>query len=167
MTKKEIEKFLDNTKVYVDGKSKEIQEKLFSLGYKWYDGCTKVNYTEAPFLYINQAHYISRGRDMCIFIEHWHREISVEEILSLELTKPTYRPFMTQEECWNEMFKHQPFGWIKAKGSGSPRLIGNIYLNIDEEVYIVWAYNGVVNSASDAFYNYTFADGTPFGIKED
>ena len=46
-------------------------------------------------------------------------------------------------------------------------LIGNIYLNIDEEVYIVWAYNGVVNSASDVFYNFTFADGTPFGIKED
>ena len=34
MTRKEIDKFLANTKVYVAGKSKEIQEKLFSLGYK-------------------------------------------------------------------------------------------------------------------------------------
>lgn len=165
MTQKEINKFLANTKVYVVGKSEEIQKKLFSLGYKWYDECTKVSYTEAPFLYINQAHYISPGRDMCIFIEHWHREISAEEILSLEPTDG-YRPFKDIEECWNEMLKHQPFGWVKAKDSGSPRLIGNIYLNIDEEVYIVWASNGVVNSASDAFYNYTFADGTPFGIKE-
>ena len=81
--------------------------------------------------------------------------------------EPKYRPFKEIEECWNEMLKHQPFGWIKAKDSGSPMLIGNIYLNIDEEVYIVWAYNGSVYSASDAFYNFTFADGTPFGIKED
>ena len=81
--------------------------------------------------------------------------------------EPEYRPFKDIEECWNEMLKHQPFGWIKAKDSGSPMLIGNIYLNIDEEVYIVWAYNGSVYSASDAFYNYTFADSTPFGIKED
>ena len=26
--------------------------------------------------------------------------------------EPKYRPFKTQEECWNEMLKHQPFGWI-------------------------------------------------------
>ena len=24
-----------------------------------------------------------------------------------------YRPFKNQEECWNEMLKHQPFGWVK------------------------------------------------------
>ena len=35
----------------------EIQKKLFLFGYKWYDRCTKVNHTDAPFLYINQAHY--------------------------------------------------------------------------------------------------------------
>ena len=27
----------------------------------------------------------------------------------------TYRPFETKEECWNEMLKHQPFGWLKSK----------------------------------------------------
>ena len=27
-------------------------------------------------------------------------------------TKPTYRPFKDNEECWNEMLKHQPFGWL-------------------------------------------------------
>lgn len=26
-----------------------------------------------------------------------------------------YRPFKSQEECWNEMLKHQPFGYIKGK----------------------------------------------------
>ena len=29
--------------------------------------------------------------------------------------EPKYRPFKTQEECWQEMMKHQPFGWIKSK----------------------------------------------------
>lgn len=27
-----------------------------------------------------------------------------------------YRPFKDAEECWTEMLKHQPFGWIKCKG---------------------------------------------------
>lgn len=166
MTKEEINKFLANTKIYVAGRSGEIQKKLFSLGYKWISGSAEVEHTESPFLFIYPNMSFSRCSDMVYFSNNIKREISAEEILSLELTKPTYRLFKTQEECWNEMLMHQPFGWLKAKDSRSPRLIGNIYLNIDEEVYIVWAYNGVVNSASDAFYNYTFADGTPFGIKE-
>ena len=167
MTKEEINKFLANTKIYVAGKSEEIQKKLFSLGYKLISGLTGVGHAESPFLFIYPNMSFSRCSDMVYFSNNIKREISAEEILSLELTKPTYRPFKTQEECWNEMLKHQPFGWLKAKDSESPRIIGNIYLNIDEEVYIVWASNGVVNSASDAFYNFTFADGTPFGIKED
>lgn len=28
--------------------------------------------------------------------------------------KPKYRPFKDKEECWEEMQKHQPFGWLKA-----------------------------------------------------
>ena len=27
-----------------------------------------------------------------------------------------YRAFESQEECWNEMMKHEPFGWIKSPG---------------------------------------------------
>ena len=168
MTKKEIEKFLDNTKVYVDGKSAEIQKKLFSFGYCWWgSGIQEIFNLAMPFLFIHDDRSITHTNDMELFSNHRFREITADKILSLEITEPSYRPFKTQEECWNEMFKHQPFGWIKAKDSGNPRLIGNIYLNIDEEVYIVWTYNGVVNSASNTFYNYTFADGTPFGIKED
>ena len=30
-------------------------------------------------------------------------------------SEPSYQPFKDAEECWNEMFKHQPFGWIKTK----------------------------------------------------
>lgn len=27
--------------------------------------------------------------------------------------EPKYRPFANAEECWAEMQKHQPFGWLK------------------------------------------------------
>ena len=27
----------------------------------------------------------------------------------------SYRPFKDAEECWKEMEKHQPFGWVKDK----------------------------------------------------
>ena len=52
MTKEEIKKFLDNTKVYVNGKSKEIQEKLFSFGYTW-NWDNRVKFTKEPFLFIS------------------------------------------------------------------------------------------------------------------
>lgn len=80
--------------------------------------------------------------------------------------EPKYRPFKTQEECWNEMLKHQPFGWLKGKMSKNISLIGNIYIN--KEIWITWATNEKnVYSASDLFNNFTFIDETPFGIKED
>ena len=65
MTKEEIRKFLDNTKVYVNGKSKEIQEKLFSFGYKWLaTNSTEVSNIERPFLFICSNGYISYTSDI-------------------------------------------------------------------------------------------------------
>lgn len=144
--------FLANTKVYVNGKSKEIQEKLFSLGYEWLDGDTNVCHTKSPFLYMSSSMTFTMGNDMEHFSERILREISAEEILSLELTETTYRPFKDAKECWNEMLKHEPFGWIKSKNEN--------YLNV----------LGSINNAKNYQYifdNFTFADGTPFGIKED
>ena len=55
MTLKEIRKIIDNTKVYVNGKSKEIQEKLFSFGYGWdFGNNTEVSNMDKPFLFIYQ-----------------------------------------------------------------------------------------------------------------
>lgn len=93
MTQKEIEKFLAKTKVYVNGKSEEIQEKLFSFGYKWNNGNTKVDSIESPFLFIHKDMSFTRSSDMKLFIEYPYREISADEILSIELTEPSYRPF--------------------------------------------------------------------------
>lgn len=84
MTQKEIDKFLADTKVYVAGKSKEIQEKLFSLGYEWCGKVNKVHLTEKPFLFIHHNHKeITWGNDMQEFTTHDFREITAEEVLSL------------------------------------------------------------------------------------
>lgn len=160
MTLKEIRKILDNTKVYVNGKSKEIQEKLFSFGYKWYhNNSTKVSNTEKPFLFIYKKDDIACSSDMDYFTEHENREIIAEEILSLEITEPSYRPFKSQEECFEEMQKHNPFGWIKSK-------MGNIF-NIIALYHDEIKLNECEYGYSELFENYMFMDGTPFGIKED
>ena len=149
----EIRKYLDDTKVYVNGKSREIQEKLFTFGYEW-DDCnpTKVNYEGSPFLFINNDREITYSNGMLYFKRHKNREISADEILSLEITEPSYRQFYSEEECWQEMLKHQPFGWLKNKYAVE-------YDNITSVC-------GLLDYKSK-FEDYTFADGTPFGIKED
>ena len=75
---------------------------------------------------------------------------------------PKYRPFKNKKECWEEMLKHQPFGWVKDIS-----VMCNV-VSIGEDGVIV--HNGVDNSwyvFVRSFFNLTFADGTPFGIKEE
>ena len=71
-----------------------------------------------------------------------------------------YRPFKSKEECWNEMLKHQPFGWVKDT---SNRAFYSILEVINEGC--VFAY-GPVMPFDDIYKYHTFADGKPFGIKE-
>ena len=80
-----------------------------------------------------------------------------------------YRPFKNQEECWNEMLKHQPFGWVKSKDKGYFRLIGLVQFESKfEDVMITFATSENLARSSHSIYeNYIFADGTPFGIKEE
>lgn len=80
-----------------------------------------------------------------------------------------YRPFKTKEECWNEMIKHQPFGWLKSKKDGRLRCIGEVYGSDElETVYIALSTSESLSRSSDSmFEQYTFDDGTPFGIKEE
>ena len=73
-----------------------------------------------------------------------------------------YRPFKTQEECWNEMLKHQPFGWIRNNDTQRLCNIGSIGRNNC----------GVVIDKSILYFDLgfntcNFIDGTPFGIKEE
>ena len=70
-----------------------------------------------------------------------------------------YSPFKDAEECWQEMLKHQPFGWVKWND-----VRYNIYVVSSTSVCLI---NG--NCANmDFAYAYQklkFADGTPFGVK--
>ena len=74
--------------------------------------------------------------------------------------EPKYRPFANAEECWNEMLKHQPFGWIKHKKDGDRSLITNIdkFYNISLDGDDNWSFDKVMK-------RFTFADGLPFGVK--
>ena len=78
----------------------------------------------------------------------------------------TYRPFKNQEECWNEMLKHQPFGWLKSIKKQEKVHIGRVF-EVKDYVLITLSINEGINNNPSYFFNeYTFADGTPFGIKE-
>ena len=80
-----------------------------------------------------------------------------------------YRPFKSQEECWNEMLKHQPFGWVKSKVKGYFHLIGLVQWASElEDVMIIFATSEqLTRSSRSLFEDFIFADGTPFGIKEE
>lgn len=75
--------------------------------------------------------------------------------------EPKYRPFANAEECWEEMMKHQPFGWVTGD-----KCFYNIVSvsNIDVSMANVSG-DIVILNFSDVMEDYTFADGTPFGVK--
>lgn len=76
--------------------------------------------------------------------------------------EPKYRPFKDAEECWQEMLKHEPFGWIKCRGC-----YFNIVAVTDVYAYLSEADGSAILLASKNSYNdNTFADGAPFGVKE-
>lgn len=84
--------------------------------------------------------------------------------------EPKYRPFRTQEECWSEMHKHQPFGWITLQGRDHPGSKAFI-IKITEGCFY---YAGIDGHICSNCYSYEFdrhlwlfADGEPFGIKEE
>lgn len=74
--------------------------------------------------------------------------------------EPKYHPFKGAEECWCEMQKHQPFGWLKTIGVRTHfaecKSIGELVMIGLENTPHIYEY---------AFHTYTFADGTPFGVK--
>ena len=93
--------------------------------------------------------------------------------------EPKYMPFKAQEECWNEMLKHQPFGWIYSKNRSCYYCI----ISVEEDrielppreqsrsktplkEFYLKNYHCFFEEALELF-KLTFADGTPFGIKEE
>lgn len=86
------------------------------------------------------------------------KEIEFWNNIEYRIKESSYRPFKNIEECWNEMQKHKPFGWVKEKHSDSYSLITEVNrLSIKVKEVCLF---------TDDIKYYTFADGTPFGIKE-
>ena len=80
---------------------------------------------------------------------------------------PKYRPFKTQEECWKEMLKHQPFAFLSSANEYDWFSICRVF---EEEGIpkITFASNPYSDyDMAMVFDTFQFADGTPFGIKEE
>ena len=70
----------------------------------------------------------------------------------------TYRPFKDAEECWQEMLKHKPFGWVKStlfKDFALVKRVTTLYVEINRDII----------DYKDALDKFTFADDTNFGVK--
>lgn len=81
------DKRLANTKVYVAGKSKEIQKKAFRLGYGWGNRGEigkEIYQGKVLFLYFDKEGGISYGLDVDFFFATDDKEVTADYILSLE-----------------------------------------------------------------------------------
>lgn len=109
------------------------------------------------------------------FDEEWRK---VNEIPGLSYSsfdyrikpEPRCRPFKDADECWQEMLKHQPFGWTK-KTCGHCNFLHimelystGIVINMVDDF---GCFKNLLETYGLAFAEITFADGAPFGVKED
>ena len=92
----------------------------------------------------------------------------IEELKYRIKPEPKYRPFKTQEECWNEMLKHQPFGFIVNKYNNDYCGICRVFKDEKGISGITFTSNSYSNWDMEiAFDRFTFADGAPFGVMEE
>ena len=137
MTREEAKTMLPIIQAFAEGKEIEFRSKGFDEEWK------KVN--EIPGLSYSSFDYRVKS-------------------------EPKYRPFKDADECWQEMLKHQPFGWTK-------KTCGHcIFLHIMElystgivinMVDNFGCFKNLLETYGLAFAEITFADGAPFGVKED
>ena len=121
MTREEAKVLLPIIQAFAEGKAIECRTKPSALSKSWQD--------------MNDWTEIKE-------IGYWN---NIEYRIKPE---PKYRPFKDAKECWQEMQKHQPFGWVKYADK---------YISIS-----------AIDSNNDYeidFDDYTFADSTPFGVK--
>ena len=98
------------------------------------------------------------------FSNDFERWVSVDEISGLDSIEyrikpePKYRPFANAEECWQEILKYQSFGWVKStlfKDLALVNRVTTLYVEINRDII----------DYKDTLETFTFADGTPFGVK--
>lgn len=113
----------------------------------------------------------AEGKTIEVLLDGGWREVNLDEY-SLDAEnehyrikkEPKYRPFRSAKECFEEMQKHQPVGWLR-RGDAFAQ-----FVSIGDET--IRFLTGLV--LFDNYYEFkevldngiTFADGQPFGIKE-
>ena len=111
----------------------------------------------------------AEGKTIEVLLDGGWREVNLNEY-SLDAEnehyrikkEPKYRPFRSAKECFDEMKKHQPIGWMYLD-----KIWDNILVHITEIGARDIEFNSCVYSFIEAFNKgFTFADGQPFGIKE-
>lgn len=112
MTKEEAIIFLSDTKVYVDGNSKEIQKKLFGLGFVWNSRDRKILNEDHPFLYIDGDKTIMCEKNMSYFKAHPYKEITANDILNIR----------TEEEC-----PFKPFDRVLIRDSDNDKWCAELF----------------------------------------
>ena len=131
MTREESKAFYPILQAFAEGKVIECRTKPSALSKSWQD--------------MNEWTEMKE-------IEFWNNtEYRVKP-------KPKYRPFKDAEECWQEMKKHQPFGWVKStlfKDFDLVQRVTTLYVEINRDII----------DYKDALDKFTFADDNNFGVK--
>lgn len=75
--------------------------------------------------------------------------------------EPKYRPFANAEECLAEMQKHQPVGWVTYQCAFFH------VIHIEDKLISYGSACGTIlhSEFNYALKEFTFVDGTPFGVK--
>ena len=131
MTREESKAFYPILQAFAEGKVIECRTKPSALSKSWQD---MNEWTEMEEL------------------EYWN---NIEYRIKPE---PKYRPFNDAEEYWQEMLKHQPFGWVKStlfKDLTLVKRVTTLYVEINRDII----------DYKDALDKFTFADDTNFGVK--
>ena len=132
MTREKVRELLPIIQAFVEGKT---------IQYRVLPPFSRIDKRDTSYL----KEWVDLDEDRC-------DGFSCDETINYRIKpEPKYRPFKTKEECWNEMLKHQPFGWLINRDAQyiNPLSIG------DGKNFVDW------------FKLYTFADSSPFGIKEE
>lgn len=133
MNRKEAKELMPIIQAFAEGKAIECRTKPSTLSKSWQD---MNDWTEMKE------------------IEFWN---NIEYRVKPE---SKFRPFKDAEECWKEMQKHQPFGWVKStlfKDFALVKRVTTLYVEINRDII----------DYKDSLEKFTFADGTPFGVKEE
>ena len=142
MTREEVKRLLPILQAFAEGET--IQKK-------------GVVSSSDPF-YINDERWITAYE---IDIPYFIKNLKDYRIVP----KSKYRPFKNTKECWQEMQKHQPFGWIQWKDEMNYPLFQNILIISPKGVTL--DLEDITLSFEESFKGMSFTDDKPFGIKED